>query len=55
MVVHELFETHAWLAVPVFGLSYLDQRLQEVLKVHITLVTIDGAENQVESLLHLFV
>ena len=45
MVVHELFETHAWLAVPVLGLSYLDQRLQKVLKVHVTLVTIDGAEN----------
>lgn len=55
VLIDESFQTQVRLLVSILRTGYLDERLQEVLKVHIRLVTIDGAEDQVQPLFHLFV
>ena len=55
MVVHKRLETLAGMDLGELSLCHFHQCLKEVLKVHIRLVTIYGAEDQIQSLFHLFI
>ena len=55
VVVHEGLQALARVDMRELGFCNFDQRLKEVLEVHISLVTVHGAEYQIQSLFHLFV